>query len=161
MMVKVHDAHKHNQAELYDISNLTHKCAGTKNDQVGKANETFALYNKFSPLHFSCRQTESGDRTVKEACWEEEADKKTVKNLKCKAFDMVSKQSGDQQAQTQVVKKGGSEEVSTYVDRLTSTFCGTGKGNGCRSYTVGGNVVKKCGYEPYEFGCGLKCKFKK
>lgn len=161
MMVKVVDAHKHNQQELYDIANSTFRCGTTKNSQVATADKTMALYTKFSPMHFSCRQTESGDRTVKEACWEEEADKKTVKDLKCKAFALVSKQAGDQQAQRQVMKKGGSEEVGTYVDRITATICGGCVGKGCKLFSKDGSAQKKCGYDPYTCGCGVKCKYTK
>jgi len=162
MMVKVVDAHKHNQHELEVLSDSLGKCGGTKDMQVAKANQTGALYSKFSPMHFSCRQTESGDRMVKEACWEEEADKRTVKNLKCKAFDLTSKQVGDQQAQRQVMKKGGSEETGPYVDRITATICGGCVGKGCKMFSKGGSAPqKKCGYDPYTCGCGVKCKFQK
>jgi len=162
MMVKVVEAHKHNQKELEELSDKMSECGATKNTHVAKANESRALYTKFSPMHFSCRQTESGDRTVQEACWEEEADKKTVMNLKCKAFDMTSKQVGDQQAQRQVVKKGGSEEIGSYVERVTSTICGGCVGKGCKMFSkAGGGSQKKCGYDPYTCGCGIKCKYQK
>jgi len=160
MMVKVEAAHKNNQIELYKIANSTFECGSTKDSQVEKANETRVLYEKKSPEHFSCRQTESGDRTIQESCWEEESDKKTVKNLACTAFDIVGKAQGDENAQRQVMKKTGSESTSTYVDRITSTICGGCKGTVCRM--MGANFEhKKCNGEPYSCGCGAKCKYLK
>merc|ERR1719326_2152904 len=51
-------------------------------------------------------------------------DKKRIKDLKCKAFGMSSKKYGDQQANRQIVKKGGSESTDSYITRITATFCG-------------------------------------
>merc|ERR1719183_1860620 len=118
------------------------KCGTTKNQGVSKANEKKAKYLKLSPMHSGCRAGEAGDFSVKTACWEEEADKRKVKELMCKTFAMVEKTLGDEQAQRQIMKKGGSESTESYITRITTTICGIpGASHGC--------------------GCGHKCKYAK
>merc|ERR1719408_813472 len=90
------------------------------------------MYLKFSPLHKTCRAGEDGALTEKTTCWEEEADKKKIKELKCQAFNMVKKQTAEQTANKQIMKKGGSESDESYVDRISSTICGECVGKGCK-----------------------------
>jgi len=160
MMPKVEEAHAANQKELNKLAGEVGKCGSTKNDQVAKADQKKAMYLKYSPLHITCRAGEAGSFSEKSACWEEEADKKKIRDLKCKTFAMVSKQVGDQQASKQIMKKGGSESTESYVNRITSTVCGGCVGKNCK-LKAGGNGNKKCGYDPYTCGCGHKCKYDK
>merc|ERR1719313_3058686 len=124
MMLKVLDAHKHNQEQLIKEANDIADCGSTKEVSVSKANIKKALYMKTSPLHKTCRAGEAGKHTEKIECHSEERDKKRIMDLKCKEFAMVSKRHGDQQANGQIVKKGGSEENESYIRRITSTVCG-------------------------------------
>jgi len=164
MMPKVMEAHTANQNELFKLSDDVHRCASTKNVQAHEADKKGKLYQKYSPLHGTCRAGEAGSYTVKTTCWEEEADKKKIMDLKCQAFEMVKKQIGDQTANKQIMKKGGSESTESYVTRLSATVCGQCKGKGCKllgkSEDADGKA-KKCGYDPYTCGCGMQCKFDK
>lgn len=133
------------------------------------------MYMKFSPLHKTCRAGEAGAYTEKSTCWEEEADKKKIMELKCSAFAMVKKQTADQTANKQIMKKGGSESDESYVNRISATICGQCVGKGCKLLAKKkeedsdeedgeqpqGEEEKKCGYEPYTCGCGFNCKFQK
>lgn len=163
MMPKVTEAHAANQKELFKLSAEVSKCGSTKNVQVSKANTIKALYVKFSPLHKTCRAGEDGVLREKNACWEEEADKKKIMDLKCKTFSMVSRQLGDQQAGRQIMKKGGSEATESYVNRVASTICGSCVGKGCSLHKsiTSKDKPQKCGYDPYTCGCGFTCKFNK
>jgi len=134
MMVKVEQAHKANQDQLNKEVKDIHECGKTKSAQVAIANKEKGLYLKTSPLHKTCRAGEAGKQTEKTENYNEMRDKERIKQLKCKEFAMVSKKYGDQQANGQIVKKGGSEQTESYVRRLTSTICGKyppgGKGGG-------------------------------
>merc|ERR1719337_426854 len=48
----------------------------------------------------------------------------TMKELKCKAYSVVTKRYGDSNANKNIVNKAGSEDVETYVRRITTTVCG-------------------------------------
>jgi hypothetical protein len=172
MMPKVIEAHDANQKELDKLAADVTKCGATKNSQIEKANTKKVLYLKFSPLHKTCRAGEAGAYTEKSTCWEEEADKKKIKDLKCSAFAMVRKQTGDQTANKQIMKKGGSESTESYVNRISMTICGKCAGKGCNLFgerkavdAAGGEIEaakeKKCGYDPYTCGCGFQCRFDK
>jgi hypothetical protein len=160
MMPKVVEAHNASQMELNTLAADVFKCGTTKNTHVKKADSIKAQYLKFAPLHQTCRAAEAGVSTTRTACWEEEADKKKIMQLKCGAFKMVKRQVGDQQASKQIMMKGGSESVGSYVDRVTATVCGSCVGKGCKlgKFPAKG---KKCGYAPYTCGCGVKCKYDK
>ena len=67
---------------------------------------------------------EDGEYAEKTTCWEEEADKKKIMDLKCSAFSMVKKSTGDQTANKAIMQKGGSESAQSYVNRVSATVCG-------------------------------------
>jgi len=167
MMPKVLEAHAANQNELIKLSKDVEKCGETKNGQVKQADKKKTMYLKFNPLHKTCRAGEEGEYNEKTSCWEEEADKKKIMDLKCAAFAMVRRQTGDQTANKAIMQKGGSESAQSYVTRVTSTVCGNCAGKGCNvlghpiAAKPGAEKPKKCGYEPYTCGCGFKCKFDK
>merc|ERR1719261_1112860 len=106
----------------------------TKNISVQKADTKKAMYLKMSPLHKTCRAGEAGKHSEKTECLGELRDKKNLMKLKCKEFAFVFKKYGDQNANRQIVKKGGSEHTESYLKRITSTVCGKyppgGKGGG-------------------------------
>merc|ERR1719487_474876 len=118
-MPKVLEAHTANQNELDRLAEEVNKCGVTKNEQIAKANGKHALYLRLSPLHGTCRAGEAGLSTERTQCHEEENDKKKIMELKCKEFAMVRKQTGDQTANKQIMKKGGSESTESYVNRIT------------------------------------------
>ena len=53
-----------------------------------------------------------------------EGGKKETKVLRCKAYLTVSKKYGESAANQQIVTKAGSEDVESYVRRITTTICG-------------------------------------
>jgi len=160
MMPTVIEAHNTNQDQLRKSAAELRKCGSTKNTQVALANQKKRAYLKFSPLHKTCRAGEAGFHTEKTTCWEEESDKKKIKQLKCGAFALIKKQLSDENANRQIVKKGGSESDESYVTRITSTLCGNCVGKGCAS-SGQARGEGGCRYNPYTCGCGAKCKFDK
>jgi len=124
MMPKVMAAHKSSQKELDMLMAAVHNCGKAKKIAFGGVNKQKKTYFKMSPLHKSCRGNEAVLFTESEACNEELKDKKTIKGLKCKDFAVVSKQVGDENAMRNIVKKAGSEQVGTYIARITATVCG-------------------------------------
>jgi len=124
MIVKVNDAHKSNQAQLIKEAKSIEECGSTKESQVATANIKKGVYLRTSPLHKTCRAGEEGKLNEKTEAHNEMQDKKRIKDLKCKEFAMVGRKYGDQQANGQIVKRGGSEHTQTYIERLTSTVCG-------------------------------------
>merc|ERR1740125_17375 len=109
------------------------KCHDTKNSQVKTAKPSDDKYKKTSPLHKTCRTTEAGLYTEKVSCWEDEADKRKVRDMKCKEFRLVDEKLSNQNANKIVVTKGGGNEASeSYLTRISRTFCGKtgGKGKG-------------------------------
>lgn len=165
MMPKVLEAHAANQNELIKLNKEVEKCGTTKNAQIKKSNHHKSLYHKFSPMHKTCRAGEAGSFQEKTSCWEEEADKKKIMDLKCQAFAMVKKQTADQTANKAIMAKGGSESAQSYVTRISSTVCGQCAGKGCSLLghlkKDGEGKPKKCGYDPYTCGCGFRCRFDK
>lgn len=124
MIPKVLKAHKANQKHLDKLARDMTKCDSTKDALFANADKSKAVYLRMSPLHKSCRADEAGRISEKTDCFNDVKDKKRIKDLKCKAFSMIAKQHGDQQANRQIVKKGGSESTDSYITRLTSTICG-------------------------------------
>jgi len=168
MMPQVQEAHEVNQEQLFRTDSDLIKCGSVKNSSVQGANLKKAKYERLSPLHATCRLGEAGSYTEKTTCWEEEADKKKIMELKCQAFDMVKKTVGNQQANKQIMVKAGGESTESYVQRIAATVCGKCAGKGCKLVPEDadadldpGAKPKKCGYDPYTCGCGFMCKFDK
>ena len=112
----------------------------------------------------TCRAGEAGLSIERTQCHDEETDKKKIMQLKCREFAMVKKQTGDQIANTAIMKKGGSESDESYVTRISETVCGSCAGKNCKRSDEDKDKPgprKKCGYEPYTCGCGFKCQFMK
>lgn len=124
MMPKVLAAHTANQQELDKLMSDIKECSDTKDVGIAKADKKKALYLKMSPMHKTCRSGEGGAYTAKQECNSELRDKQGLMKLKCKEFAFVYKKYGDQNANRQIVKKGGSEHTESYLKRITSTVCG-------------------------------------
>jgi len=138
MMVKVVEAHKANQIELDRLAKELQKCHDTKNSQVKTAKPSDDKYKKTSPLHKTCRTTEAGLYTEKVSCWEDEADKRKVRDMKCKEFRLVDEKYSNQNTNKIIVTKGGSEASESYLTRISSTICGKPGGGGKGNFGVGG-----------------------
>merc|ERR1719230_2228069 len=82
--------------------------------------------------HKKCRQTEASLYTDNLDCWKDLKEKWRIKELRCGHYSTLSKRYGDQNRNKNIVNKGGSEDVVTYVVRITATICGKpgGKGDG-------------------------------
>jgi len=124
MMPKVIAAHKGNQQELDKLAREIRKCISTKNSQIKLAGPNNRKYKKTSPTHKTCRTEEASLSTEKTMCWEDEADKRRVRDLKCKAFAMTERKYSNQNANKVIVTKGGSEAAESYLRRISSTICG-------------------------------------
>jgi len=139
MLVKVVEAHKANQIELDRLAGELQKCHDTKNSQVKTAKPSDDNYKKTSPLHKTCRTTEAGLYTEKVSCWEDEADKRKVRDMKCKEFRLVDEKYTNQNTNKIVVTKAGGNEASeSYLTRISQTFCGKPGGGGKGNFGVGG-----------------------
>jgi len=134
MLTKVLHAHKESQKELDKLIAQVHNCDKARNTAFGGVNKQLKQYKKFSPLHKSCRGLEAVKFTSSTACHEELQDKKKIKDLKCSEFAEVAAKVGNEQANAQIVKKGASESVDSYVRRITATVCGGAKGKGGMLY---------------------------
>lgn len=124
MIPQIKKAHEANQRHLDKLANDMRQCGRSKAVLIGNADKSKAQYLKMSALHKSCRAAEAAKATEKSECFKDIKDKKRIKDLKCRAFGMNAKKYGDQQANRQIVKKGGSESTDSYITRITSTFCG-------------------------------------
>jgi hypothetical protein len=129
MMPKVLAAHTANQRQLDELMGQINECAATKTIGVGKADKKKATYLMMSPLHKTCRAGEAGKHTEKSECNQELRDKTGLMKLKCKEFAFVYKKYEDQNANRQIVKKGGQEHTESYLKRITSTVCGKYEGS--------------------------------
>jgi len=138
MMVKVKEAHAANQVELDRLGREVRKCHDTKNSQVKVAKPSDVKYKKNAPMHKTCRTTEGGLYTEKVSCWEDEADKKKVRDMKCKEFKLVDEKYSNQNTNKIVVTKGGNEASESYIKRISSTICGKQGGGGKGRFGVGG-----------------------
>jgi len=108
MIPKVLAAHSTDQKELIKLSKELHKCHTTKNMQWKVAKPKNTKYKAWSPSHKSCRQTEGALSSDKTNCWEDEADKRRVMELKCKAYAIVSAKYSNQNSNRVIVTKAGS-----------------------------------------------------
>jgi len=151
MMPKVLAAHEENQKTLNKLVKELRECGSTKITQIAQADKKKQIYLKTSPLHKTCREGEAGKHTEKIDCRNEEKDKKRIMKLKCKEFAMVAKRYGDEQANGQIVKRGGSEGTESYVRRMTNTICGKyppgGKGGGGKDGFLDLYMIAKEGCE--------------
>ena len=111
MFPAVKEGHKADQEELNALAKTWTKCGSTKATMIAIADKSKTKYLKFSPLHKTCRTGEAGLFTSKEECYDELADRKTVMELKCKEYAMIDAKLGNQNANRQIVKKGGGELV--------------------------------------------------
>lgn len=148
MMPQVLETHTANQNELLELSAQVTTCGKVKNTQVAKAGKKKRLYLKLSPMHRTCRAGEAGLSAERTECHEEQGDKKKLMDLRCSAFAMVDKQTGDQTANRAIMVKGGSESTESYVNRITATVCGTCQGE---------EACKDC----KDSACGMKRLFYK
>merc|ERR1719491_1397851 len=137
-MPKVLEAHALDQKELDKLAAALDKCFSVKKGQFKQAAPAQVSYKGVSPKHKVCRQTEAGLSTDKSNCWEDEGDKKKVKELKCKEFAMVEAKYSNQNQNRVIVTKGGSEAAESYIKRISATMCGETGGKGKGGFGKGG-----------------------
>jgi hypothetical protein len=128
MFPKVIEGHKLNQKELDELAAELKKCDSTRKLNIAISDKSKAKYLKLGPLHRTCRDGEAGKSVEKTECYKELSDRKTVMDLKCKEYSMVDNKVGDQNANSQIVKRAGGESTETYVKRLSDTICPPGGG---------------------------------
>jgi len=124
MIPKVLAAHVANQKDLIKLAAALEQCGATKTKEFAAADKRRITYQASSTSHKSCRTTEASLYTENVDCHKEWKDAKTVKELKCKAYLEISKKYGESQANKQIVTKAGSEDVESYLTRITGTICG-------------------------------------
>jgi len=134
MIPAITKAHKTNQEELDSIAKALVGCGKTKLVSFTAAKRQWNIYKGASPRHKTCRTTEASLYQENVACHSQWKDAKQVKVLKCKAFSEVSRKTGNQNSNKQIVTKGGSESVETYVTRISTTICGKAKTTGNGGY---------------------------
>jgi hypothetical protein len=117
-------AHVANQKDLIKLAAALEQCGETKTKEFAAADKRRITYQASSKSHKSCRTTEASLYTENVDCHKEWKDAKTVKELKCKAYLEISKKYGESQANKQIVTKAGSEDVESYLTRITGTICG-------------------------------------
>jgi len=124
MMPKVLGAHATDQKLLDRLISEIETCGTVMTTEMTAAVKRKTTYETSSKLHKTCRVTEATLYTENVDCHKEWKDAKTVKELKCKAYLDVSKKYGETQANKQIVTKAGSEDVESYLTRITGTICG-------------------------------------
>jgi len=124
MMPQVIKFHEGDQEKLNHLNAEWKSCAQEKKMQLAAANQKKVKYVAASKSHKVCRAAEAALYTENVECHEEWLSRKKEKELKCKAYAEVTKKYGDSNANKQIVTKGGSENVETYVRRITETICG-------------------------------------
>jgi len=124
MMPQVSKFHEKDQEMLKMLHEEWGECDEMKKEGLETANQLKIKYMKSSKSHKTCRGAEAALYTENVECHEEWLSRKKEKELKCKAYAEVTKKYGDSNANKQIVTKGGSEGVITYVRRITETICG-------------------------------------
>jgi hypothetical protein len=124
MAPKVESAHRADQLELDRLTQEIKTCGSAKNSEFRTAKGELKRYQEESRLHKRCRADEAVRYTSKQSCLNNQQSKYQVKVLKCQAFSHLSRKYGTTQNNKQIVDKGGSEGVETYVRRMSRTFCG-------------------------------------
>jgi len=124
MIPKVLAAHSADKDALANIIKTANACEATLKQEKTTATKQQAAYITSSKSHKSCRSLESTLYTENANCHTNYIAAKNVKELKCKAYLAISKKFGETSANKQIVTKAGSEDVESYIRRITMTFCG-------------------------------------
>merc|ERR1740130_335310 len=123
MLPAVKAAHAANQNELNELAGRPNRpdeglglpgrkgkmgtgCYRTRDMSLGKSDKHRLAYVKTSPKHKTCRTGEAGlyvENLEQHEEWKEK------KQIKCAAYSAASKKTGDQNANKNIVSKGGSE----------------------------------------------------
>jgi len=138
LLPAVEEAHGDNQKEMDKLKEELNHCHTTLTTALSSAETEEKTYLDTSPLHKTCRDGEAGlfqENLDNHELWKE---KRTEKDLKCKAYSEALDKTGDQKANTEAVEKAGSEAVETYVRRISSTICGTANEAGNGGHNRGG-----------------------
>jgi len=149
ILEEVTAAHKRTQSQLNKFSKDLESCDATKKTMVAVADESKAIYEKYSPLHKHCRGQEALLMISRNECDDDLADKKKAHELNCKALKLVDEKLGTEKTNTGVVARALGEQTESYLDRISNTFCGT-KHSDCSN--AGGN---ECGTPQ----CGYRCQY--
>merc|ERR1719456_401717 len=118
------DAHKASQDELNNLMGHLNQCFDAKDNDWKDISKEEKTYHDTSPLHKECRSAEAVHYTTAKSKCEEEVELLEVKRLKCKLFAETAQRVGDGKSNREIVTKGGSESIDTYVKRISATICG-------------------------------------
>jgi len=124
MMPTVIEFHEKDQGTLNELSAAVHECGAVKKKELDAALKLKLKYTTTSKDHKKCRGEEAALYSENVECHAEWLARKKEKELKCKAYSVVTKRYGDSNANKNIVNKAGSEDVETYVRRITTTVCG-------------------------------------
>merc|ERR1711879_303479 len=115
---------------LYKLANAVKQCTTEKNTALRKASPHKMGYLAISKRHITCRTTEAGLYTDTRKAWKDMKAKNKIMLSTCQSFSELSKKLGEQNNNKQIVSKGATESVETYVRRITATICGKPGGKG-------------------------------
>ena len=124
MMPTVIEFHEKDQETMHELSAAVHECGAVKKKELDAALKLKLKYTTTSKDHKKCRGEEAALYSENVECHAEWLARKKEKELKCKAYSVVIKRYGDSNANKNIVNKAGSEDVETYVRRITTTVCG-------------------------------------
>jgi len=140
LMPKVKEAHAADQQELNRLGSAMGDCDAARDGQQLVAKPAYKKYEELSRKHKTCRAGEASLMGEKNGCWEDEADKKKLKELKCKEFAIVEANFESQVSNRGIVTKQQGETSEIYIKRISSTFCGQKGGDGQGGYGKDGFV---------------------
>lgn len=124
MIPKVLSAKDSDQSQLNELADALKQCGKVVTTGNEAAEKPFLVYKKESGLHKKCRADEAIKLSEKRTCLAQQKSLYEIKQLKCKHFASVSKEFGTTKNNAMIVRKGGSESVTSYITRLSTTFCG-------------------------------------
>jgi len=124
MMPKVMAAHSLDQKELNRLVGELNKCSSTKNRALKGSGIHQSKYRRESRLHKACRSEEAVKFATRKNCVTQQKSLYEVKNMKCKLFGTLARRIGTTKDNQGIVTKAGSEEVASYVTRISTTICG-------------------------------------
>ena len=124
MMPTVIEFHEKDQKIMNELSAAVDDCVNVRKKELEAALKLKLKYTTTSIDHKKCRGEEAALYSENTECHAEWLARKKEKELKCKAYSVVIKRYGDSNANKNIVNKAGSEDVETYVRRITTTVCG-------------------------------------
>jgi len=144
MLPAVEDAHNASLQELERLVGQVHACNTNKENSEEEAYGQKLKYEKNSPLHKECRETEAVRYTAKKECLVEQDERKTVMDLRCQTFEEVAAKVFDEVANQVIVNHNGGDTPETYIRRVSATICGMDP-NTTESNTAPGGIRRRRG----------------